>query len=121
MTDVLTHTALTHSEFLAGLDADQLHQLVGLVEYDADHDPFPVTGWDAVSWVVGNATQTALHFQAAYGMELVAYRGPETGCTDHKSYVLVSGACRFVLSGGVDPASPLLDRHRKHGDGVNDI
>ena len=58
MTDVLTHTALTHDEFLAGLDADQLHQLVGLVEYDESHDPFPVTGWDAVVWVVGNATQT---------------------------------------------------------------
>ena len=59
MTDVLTHTVLTHDEFLAGLDADQLHQLVGLVEYDESHDPFPVTGWDAVVWVVGNATQTA--------------------------------------------------------------
>ena len=52
-----TH-ALTHDEFLADLDADQLRQLVGLVDYDEAADPFPVTGWDAVVWVVGNATQT---------------------------------------------------------------
>ncbi|MDF2747676.1 MAG: hpd [Propionibacteriaceae bacterium] len=72
MTDVLTHTVLTHDEFLAGLDADKLHQLVGLVEHDESGDPFPVTGWDAIVWVVGNATQTAQHYQAALGMELVA-------------------------------------------------
>ena len=121
MTDVLTHTALTHDEFLAGLDADQLHQLVGLVEYDESRDPFPVTGWDAVVWVVGNATQSAHFFISAFGMELVGYAGPETGMKDHKAYVLRSGACRFVIKGGVSPASPLLDHHRVHGDGVVDI
>ena len=121
MTDVLTDTVLTHDEFLAGLDAEQLHQLVGLVQYDASHDPFPVTGWDAVVWVVGNATATAQLFQSAFGMELVAYAGPETGLRDHKSYVLTSGSCRFVIKGGVNPQSLLLDHHRAHGDGVVDI
>jgi 4-hydroxyphenylpyruvate dioxygenase len=121
MTDVLTHTVLTHDEFLAGLDSDQLHQLVGLVEYDASGDPFPVTGWDAIVWVVGNATQTAQHYQAALGMELVGYAGPETGIRDHKAYVLTGGACRFVIKGGVSLESRLLDHHRVHGDGVVDI
>ena len=121
MTDVLTHTALTHDEFLAGLDADQPHQLVGLVEYDESHDRFPVTGWDAVVWVVGNATQSAHFFTSAFGMELVGYAGPETGVKDHKAYVLKSGACRFVIKGGVSPDSPLLEHHRTHGDGVVDI
>ncbi len=121
MTDVLTHTALTHDEFLAGLDVDQLHQLVGLVEYDETTDKFPVIGWDAVVWLVGNATQTAHFFQSAFGMELVGYAGPETGVRDHKAYVLKSGACRFVIKGGVSPDSPLLDHHRAHGDGVIDI
>jgi 4-hydroxyphenylpyruvate dioxygenase len=121
MTDVLTSTALTHDEFLAGLDRDQLHQLVGLVEYDPSDDPFPVTGWDAVVWVVGNATQSAHFFQSALGMELVGYAGPETGVKDHQAYVLTSGACRFVIKGGVSPDSPLLDHHRAHGDGVQDI
>jgi 4-hydroxyphenylpyruvate dioxygenase len=121
MTDLLTDSVLTHDEFLAGLGLEQLQQLVGLVEYDESQDPFPVTGWDALVWVVGNATQTATFYQAVFGMELVAYAGPETGVKDHKAYVLRSGACRFVVKGGVDPGSPLLAHHRTHGDGVADI
>jgi 4-hydroxyphenylpyruvate dioxygenase len=112
---------LTSQERLAELDLNQLRQLVGLVEYDAAADPFPVTGWDAVVWSVGNATQAALFYQAVFGMELVAYSGPETGNRDHHAFVLRSGAVRFVLKGGVDPASPLLEHHRRHGDGVIDI
>jgi 4-hydroxyphenylpyruvate dioxygenase len=112
---------LTSQERLADLDLDQLRQLVGLVEHDAERDPFPVTGWDAVVWAVGNATQTALHYQLVFGMELVAYSGPETGNRDHQAYVLRSGAVRFVVKGGVDPDSALLDHHRRHGDGIVDI
>jgi 4-hydroxyphenylpyruvate dioxygenase len=112
---------LTSQERLAELDLDQLQQLVGLVEYDQAGDPFPVTGWDAVVWAVGNATQAAGFYQLAFGMELVAYSGPETGNRDHHAYVLRSGAVRFVLKGGVDAASPLLDHHRRHGDGIVDI
>jgi 4-hydroxyphenylpyruvate dioxygenase len=112
---------LTSQERLAELDLDQLRQLVGLVEYDPEGDPFPVTGWDAVVWVVGNATQAALYYQLVWGMELVAYSGPETGNRDHHAYVLRSGAIRFVLRGGVDPDSPLHDHHRRHGDGIVDI
>jgi 4-hydroxyphenylpyruvate dioxygenase len=112
---------LTDSERLAHLDLDQLKQLVGLVEYDTAADPFPVTGWDAVVWAVGNATQSAHFYQSAFGMDLVAYSGPETGNRDHHAYVLESGAVRFVLKGGVDPDSPILDHHRAHGDGVIDI
>jgi 4-hydroxyphenylpyruvate dioxygenase len=112
---------LTSQERLAGLDIAQLRELVGLVEYDAQRDPFPVTGWDAVVWAVGNATQAALLFQTVFGMELVAYSGPETGNRDHHAYVLRSGAIRFVIQGGVDPASDILDHHRRHGDGIIDI
>ena len=113
--------ALTGQEQLADLDVNQLKQLVGLVEYDADRDPFPVTGWDAGVWAVGNAPQAALAYQLAYGMELVAYSGPETGQRDHQSYVLRSGAVRFVLQGAVDPDSPIADHQRRHGDGISDI
>ena len=113
--------ALTDAEKAAELSPEQLKQLVGLVEYDATSDPFPVTGWDAIVLVVGNATQAAHYYQSAYGMDLVAYSGPETGNRDHKAFVLKSGSCRFVVKGGVDLASPLLDHHRAHGDGVVDI
>jgi 4-hydroxyphenylpyruvate dioxygenase len=112
---------LTDEERLAGLDLDQLKKLVGLVEYDAARDPFPLLGWDAVVWAVGNATQSAHYFQSAFGMELIAYSGPTTGNRDHHAYVLNSGAVRFVMKGAVDPDSAMADHHRKHGDGVIDI
>jgi 4-hydroxyphenylpyruvate dioxygenase len=112
---------LNDDERLAQLDLDQLKQLVGLVEYDESADPFPVSGWDSLVWVVGNAVQTAHFFQSAFGMELVAYSGPETGNRDHHAFVLRSGAARFVVQGAYDPDSPLADHHRLHGDGIVDI
>ena len=115
------NTTLTPEEQAADLRFDQLRQLVGLVDYDATRDPFPVTGMDAVVFWVGNATQAAAYYQLAFGMELVAYAGPETGVRDRKSYVLKSGSARFVLEGGAAPDSPVLDHHRAHGDGVVDL
>ncbi|MFE7722792.1 4-hydroxyphenylpyruvate dioxygenase [Nocardia rhizosphaerihabitans] len=96
-------------------------QLVGLIEHDDSVDPFPVIGWDALVWVVGNATQSAHFLQSAFGMRLEAYSGPETGNRDHKSFVLRSGAARFVVQGAVDPDSPLVAHHDRHGDGIVDI
>jgi 4-hydroxyphenylpyruvate dioxygenase len=113
--------ALTPDELSADLTPEQLKLLVGLVEYDESSDPFPVTAMDAVVFVVGNATQTAQFYQLAFGMDLIAYAGPETGVRDHKAYVLKSGSARFVFRGGVTPDSPLLEHHRKHGDGVVDL
>jgi 4-hydroxyphenylpyruvate dioxygenase len=117
----MTTVELTPEERDADLTVDRLKQLVGLVDYDASTDPFPVTGWDAIVFVVGNATQTAHYYQSAWGMDLVAYSGPETGNRDHKSFVLKSGSIRFVVNGAVDPDSALVEHHRRHGDGVVDI
>jgi 4-hydroxyphenylpyruvate dioxygenase len=107
---------MTVSQLL--LDTDSL---TGVVAHDVSRDPFPVTGWDAVVWAAGNATQAALYFQLAFGMRLEAYAGPETGNRDHRAYVLRSGAVRFVIKGAVSPESPLADHHRRHGDGVVDV
>ena len=114
-------TVLTARERSADLHAAQLRQLVGLVDYDPSSDPFPVTGMDAVVFWVGNATQTARFYQLAFGMDLVAYAGPETGVRDRRAYVLESGSARFVFEGGAMPDSALLDHHRAHGDGVVDL
>jgi 4-hydroxyphenylpyruvate dioxygenase len=96
-------------------------ELTGVVQHDPRSDPFPVTGWDAIVWVSGNATQSALWFQMALGMTLEAYSGPQTGNRDHHAYVLRSGAVRFVVKGAASPFSPLADHHRRHGDGVADV
>jgi 4-hydroxyphenylpyruvate dioxygenase len=117
----MTSVELTPEEREADLTIERLRQLVGLVEYDEASDPFPVTGWDAIVFVSGNATQSAHYYQSAWGMELIGYSGPETGNRDHKAFVLKSGSIRFVIKGAVDPDSPLVEHHRKHGDGVVDI
>ena len=95
--------------------------LTGFVAHDVSHDPFPVTGWDAVVWGAGNATQAAMYFQLAFGMSLEAYSGPETGNRDHHAYVLRAGSVRFVIKGAVAPDSAIADHHRAHGDGVIDV
>jgi 4-hydroxyphenylpyruvate dioxygenase len=117
----MTSIDLTPEEREASLTVDRLKQLVGLVDYDESTDPFPVTAMDAVVFVSGNATQSAHFYQSAFGMTLVGYTGPETGNRDHKGFVLRSGSARFVILGAVDPASPLADHHRAHGDGVVDL
>ncbi len=109
--------ALTDQEKQARLDVNQLKQLGGLVDYDLSSDPFPVTGWDAIVFVVGNATQAASYYQSTWGMELVAYSGPENGNRDHKAVVLRSGSVRFVLKGAVSPHSPLVTHHASHAGG----
>jgi 4-hydroxyphenylpyruvate dioxygenase len=117
----MTTLELTPEERDAQLTVDRLKQLVGLVDYDASTDPFPVTALDAVVFVCGNATQSAHFYQHAFGMTLVGYSGPETGNRDHKAFVLRAGSARFVLIGAVDPASTYADHHRVHGDGVVDL
>ena len=70
-------------------------------------DPFPLRGMDAIVFAVGNARQSAHWYSTAFGMRVVAYRGPETGDRDHASYVLESGSARFVLVGPVHAGAPV--------------
>ena len=84
-------------------------------------DPFPLTGMDAVVLAVGNAKQAAHYYATAFGMTLVAYRGPEQGDRDHATYVLRSGKARFVLVGAVHAAAPAAAHVARHGDGVTDL
>ncbi len=84
-------------------------------------DEFPVTGMDAVVFAVGNARQAAHFYSTAFGMTIVAYRGPETGCRDEAAYVLESGEARFVLRGPVRSGTDLAGHVAEHGDGVVDL
>ncbi|MBB5134086.1 4-hydroxyphenylpyruvate dioxygenase [Thermocatellispora tengchongensis] len=84
-------------------------------------DEFPVRGMDAVVFAVGNAKQAAHYYSTAFGMRLVAYRGPETGSRDEAAYVLVSGGARFELRGPVRAGTDLARHVAEHGDGVIDL
>ena len=78
--DVNLDPSLTAEERAADLSPDNLRQLVGLVEHDSAHDPFPVTGWDAVVWVAGNATQSSAYFQTVLDMDARAHRTADRPC-----------------------------------------
>jgi 4-hydroxyphenylpyruvate dioxygenase len=84
-------------------------------------DGFPLRGMDHVRFAVGNAKQAAHYYSTAFGMQVVAYRGPETGSRDLAEYVLASGAARFVLGAPVHAGTALGEHIARHGDGVTDL
>ena len=81
-------------------------------------DFLPLKGTDYVELYVGNAKQSALYYQYAFGFELIAYSGPETGIKDRASYVLKQDKIRLVLTSPLHPESEISDHIKKHGDGV---
>jgi 4-hydroxyphenylpyruvate dioxygenase len=84
-------------------------------------EEFPVEGVDHVHFVVGNAKQAAHYYSTAFGMTVIAYRGPETGAKDLASYVLKSGSATFVLTGEVHAGTDAGRHVLAHGDGVYDV
>ena len=81
-------------------------------------DFLPINGTDYVELYVGNAKQSALFYQYAFGFELIAYAGPETGVKDRASYVLKQDKIRLVLTSPLS-ANHLINKHiQTHGDGV---
>ena len=113
-------------------EAINVDELIGAVAHDITTDPFPVKGLDHLRFFVGNAKQAAHYYTNAFGMTLVAYRGPEQAgsvageaaqkaCRDHAEYVLTSGSATFVLAGPVHAEAEAAIHNAKHGDGIVDI
>src|SRR5690606_557006 len=88
---------------------------------ETTHDAFPINGTDYIEFYVGNAKQASLYYRAAFGYQLVGYRGPETGVRDRASYLLEQGKIRLVLTSPIGPDGPIADHIRRHGDGVRDM
>ena len=83
-----------------------------------NEDFLPINGTDYVEMYVGNAKQSALFYQYAFGFELIAYAGPETGIKDRASYVLKQDKIRLVLTSPLQPDNEIAAHITKHGDGV---
>jgi 4-hydroxyphenylpyruvate dioxygenase len=81
-------------------------------------DFLPINGTDHIEFYVGNAKQAAHFYMSAFGFELVAYAGPETGVRDRASYVLQQNKIRFVLTTSLQNDSEISEHVKKHGDGV---
>ena len=83
-----------------------------------EQDFLPLNGTDHIEFYVGNAKQSAHYYQHAFGFQLVAYSGPETGAKTTASYVLQQGKVRFVLTSSLVPESTISGHVTRHGDGV---
>jgi 4-hydroxyphenylpyruvate dioxygenase len=84
-------------------------------------DTFPINGTDYVEFYVGNARQASHYYRTAFGFQLVAYRGPETGTRDRSSYLLQQNKVRLILTSPITPDHPAAAHIAQHGDGVRDI
>lgn len=110
----------------------------GASDYAVQSPSANFSGYDHVTWWVGNAKQAAGFYTTFFGFKTVAYRGLETGSRYFASYVVANNDVRFVFTSPIrsakhlpedDPISP-EDRHllqemhehlEKHGDAVKDV
>lgn len=100
--------------------------------------PANFTGYDHVTWYVGNAKQAASYYTTLFGFRTLAYRGLETGSRYFASYVVSNNDVRFVFTSPLrsekhlpenEPITPedrklLKEIHEhleRHGDAVKDV
>src|SRR5271166_684322 len=76
---------------------------------------------DHVRMFVGNARQSAYFYRRAFGFDVIAYAGLETGLRNEAAYVLRQGRITFVLASPLSAEHPDSRRLVLHGDGVQDI
>jgi 4-hydroxyphenylpyruvate dioxygenase len=76
---------------------------------------------DHVRMFVGNARQSAYFYRNAFGFEVVAYSGLETGVKHEACYVLRQGQITLVLASPLRSDHPDAGRLIHHGDGVQSI
>ncbi len=76
---------------------------------------------DHLRMFVGNARQSAYFYRNAFGFEVIAYAGLETGVRHEACYVLRQGQITFVLASPLGPLHPDAQRIVVHGDGVQTI
>ena len=86
-----------------------------------EKDFLPINGTDYIEFYVGNAKQSSYYYRTAFGFQLVAYAGLETGVRDRTSYVLQQGKIRFVLTTPLTDESFIAEHIKLHGDGVRDL
>lgn len=84
----------------------------------ATEDFLPLNGTDYIEIYCGNAKQSSYFYRTAFGFQLVAYAGPETGVRDRASYVLQQGKIRLMLTTPLHPDNEMTAHIARHGDGV---
>lgn len=83
--------------------------------------PIPIRRIHHVELVVGNARLVAYFVRKALGLDLVAYRGPETGHPGAASYALAKGDLRIVVTAPLTHEDPRVVFLALHSDSVKDV
>ncbi len=98
---------------------DQANQLATLhKDNNPAKDFLPLLGTDYIEFYVGNAKQAAYFYRSAFGFELIAYAGPETGVRGRASYAVKQDKIVLVFTTSFDPNSEISAHINLHGDGV---
>ncbi|MEI7483649.1 MAG: 4-hydroxyphenylpyruvate dioxygenase [Ignavibacteriota bacterium] len=84
-------------------------------------DFLPLKRIDYIEFFCGNAKQSAIYYQYAFGFKLTGYSGLETGNKAFASYILEQGKIRFILTSPYSDDSFIAEHIKKHGDGVRDV
>ena len=66
----------------------------------------PLRRIDHVRFFVGNARQSAYFYRNAFGFDVIAYEGLETGVKHEAGYVLRQGQITFVLTSSLREVYP---------------
>lgn len=80
---------------------------------------FKISGYDYIEFYVGSAKVYAYFLAKAMGMQIVGYKGPETGCRASCSYLMSLNEVSFLVTSKLQPASSEIGSFvDQHGDGV---
>jgi 4-hydroxymandelate synthase len=77
-----------------------------------------LSGIDHIELYVGDARQAAFYYCTAFGFQVRAQGGPETGLKGQRSLLLTQGDIRMVLTSPLVADHPAAEFVHKHGDGV---
>jgi len=79
-----------------------------------------IRSYDFCEFYVGSAKVSAYWHSKALGLDIIGYKGPETGVRDRVSYLLQSKAgMKIVITSAIDPGNYEVNSFTtKHGDGV---
>lgn len=88
---------------------------------NTETDFLPLQGTDYVEFYVGNAKQAAHFYKTAFGMQSLAYAGPETGVKDRASYAVRQNKLTLVFTTPLRADNAIADHIYKHGDGIKTL
>src|SRR5438445_10868307 len=109
------------SSSLSGLGRGFVMSHKGRWDDSMSHSEVHLRRIDHLRFFVGNAKQSAYFYRNAFGFDVIAYEGLETGVKHEAGYVLRQGQITFVLTSSLRANDPDNMRLMFHGDGIKDI